>query len=505
MKKSDFLAAVLPLLMLALLPASPGVWAKSPSKNQNDDIMRRIEALWTNPAIESRIRQGIESNRKGYVTLTIVDTVGGKALQGEIYNIEAGNDHDIFMLHRGHRLEGAKVEFEQLTHEFLFGSNIFMYKGYDSPAENQRYEDAFKRLFNFATVPFFWRDLEPQMGRYRFSADSPHIYRRPAPDLVVDFCKANGIKMKGHPLMWDSEEAGLPSWYPKDEYEFKKAFRHRMDAIAQRYGDDIEYWDTVNEISNRKPWVWMPEDYAFYTFKQAERSLPIESKLIYNEVGENFFWEKFHSEYSLPYLEAQSLLERGAKIDMFGLQFHLFFDKGNVDLLLNGLRFGPDRVFDVLDSYAKLALPLNISEITIPELPLPEAGVKETEAERLVREENHAKMARWYYRLFFSHPAVRAVTWWNLADGNAWGNEGVYRSGLLRDDLSEKASFKALDELINKEWHTEGELMSDDYGNVALKGFYGRYKVKITYGGKTWETELNLSSKGPKSYLIVLR
>ncbi len=76
---------------------------------------------------------------------------------------------------------------EQVRHEFLFGSNIFMLNGYDTPEKNRRYEAVFTQLFNFASAPFYWRDLEPERGKVRFAGNSPAIYRRPHPTRSYRF------------------------------------------------------------------------------------------------------------------------------------------------------------------------------------------------------------------------------------------------------------------------------------------------------------------------------
>ncbi len=50
---------------------------------------------------------------------------------------------------------------------------------FSSPEQNKAYREMFTALFNIATLPFYWSDLEPEQGRPRFAKDSPNIYRRP--------------------------------------------------------------------------------------------------------------------------------------------------------------------------------------------------------------------------------------------------------------------------------------------------------------------------------------
>lgn len=57
---------------------------------------------------------------------------------------------------------------------------------FSSPEQNKAYREMFTGLFNIATLPFYWSDLEPEQGRPRFAKDSPNIYRRPAIDLCLE-------------------------------------------------------------------------------------------------------------------------------------------------------------------------------------------------------------------------------------------------------------------------------------------------------------------------------
>ena len=112
------------------------------------------EALWDDPAVSERIATGIEKHRKSNVRLRIEDAAGRP-------------------------LPGAKVSIEQVNSHYLFGANLFMYGGYAMAELNAAYEKAFLGLFNAGTVPFYWRDLEPEPGALRFAAGSRPIARRP--------------------------------------------------------------------------------------------------------------------------------------------------------------------------------------------------------------------------------------------------------------------------------------------------------------------------------------
>jgi GH35 family endo-1,4-beta-xylanase len=103
-----------------------------------------------------------------------------------------------------------------------------MLGGFPTPEQNRQFEAAFTALFNYATVPFYWSDLEPEPGKPRFAKDSPPIYRRPPPDAVVSFCQQHDLATKGHPLVWHQ---WYPKWRPDDPQEAMRRVEQRIGEI----------------------------------------------------------------------------------------------------------------------------------------------------------------------------------------------------------------------------------------------------------------------------------
>lgn len=98
-------------------------------------------------------------------------------------------------------------------------------------------------------------------------------------------------------------------------------------------------------------------------------------------------------------------------------------------------------------------------------------------------EQQQAKDAALFYTILFSHPAVEAITWWDLSDQGAWQRAPA---GLIRDDMSPKPAYEALHKLIKGDWWTRTELKTDAQGKIALRGFLGQYAVRV----KTADTVL---------------
>lgn len=383
---------------------------------------------------------------------------------------------------------GTSVRVEQLAHAFKFGAHIFNFDQLGRDDWNARYKAVYTNLFNSATVAFYWKDYEPEEGHVRF-ADGPcdgaafwnahanltseekanltPVWRRPAPDAVVAFCRANGISVHGHTLVYG---AVMPSWATNLPPErLTAAIDRRIRMLAERYGDAVSQWDVVNEaVHVRQPtdfgtWgpVRFPADYTLDSFVSARRHFPAGARLAINEAGV----------IRKPYVSfVRDLIRRGAPIDIVGVQMHIF-SREAVQQIARGEMCQPnltdwtpeDQVaaFTMLDS---LHRPLHVSEVTIP------ASDDSPEGRAL-----QARLARDNYRLWFSWPSVERITWWNLVD-YTYHKESL-PSGIFTKDMEPKPVYFALDRLINHEWKTRLTATADAHGVVAFRGFRGRYRL----------------------------
>jgi hypothetical protein len=80
--------------------------------------------------------------------------------------------------------------------------------------------------------------------------------------------------------------------------------------------------------------------------------------------------------------------------------------------------------------------------------------------------------------------------------------ENYYFGGLLRFDLSAKPAYFKIKELIQKRWHTEEKLISNESGAVNFRGFYGDYDVEIALNGKNVTKEIKLSKKSDNIFVL---
>ena len=387
-------------------------------------------------------------------------------------------DFNISLLKNGVPYDAA-VSYKLKNIDFDFGCNIFMLDQYEDADEQKTYLEQWDRVFNTAVLPFYWEGTEPKQGYLRYSKDVPNdFYRRPPIDRVVEYCKQKGYKVKGHPLFWHEF---IPEWLPENWDELLPLVEKRFAEISQKYAGTVPVFDCVNEPSH----IWdmchehksdgykmvaPPNGYLEQLFALGEKYFP-KNELILNEATGAAFCE-FKGIYGGYYQLIERLLSEGCKIDRIGLQCHT-----NEDEFFKNI-YSAERLYGVLDGYAKFGKPLVVSEIGL--------GIAD--------EQIQAEAAEQLYKICFSHPMMSGIFWWNLDDNavlsvknrNA-GQENLPTSGLCHNGR-EKAAYKVLDRLINNEWTTIGETTTAN-GKCNFRGFYGIYE--ITIDDKVYTINLN--------------
>ena len=425
--------------------------------------------------MEDRIQHGIEMNRKGFATLR-------------------------FSTADNQSVKDVHVEVRQKTHDFKYGANLFMLDEFKEKEQNEAYKKLFADSFNIATLPFYWSDLEPEQGKPRFAKDSPKIYRRPAPDLCLEYCEANGIQPKAHCLNYASF---APQWAPREIAAEKSLLDKRFRELAERYSHRISDWEVTNETwwgYNRKFPFYNEPDFVEWSFETARRYFHT-SRLIINE-AHCIIWDNlhFHGNRSPYFMQIERALAKGARIDSVGMQYHMFY-RAEEEAAQTAQYYDPERIFDVLDCYAKLGRPIQITELTIP-------AYRWTPED----EEIQAEILKNLYRMWFSHPAMEGILYWNLVDGFAHGTvpgdmkagENYYHGGLVRYDFTPKPSYFALKELFGKTWRTNLSLDSADASELMFKGFYGEYELAVSAGDRTVTKTFHLDKQHKNELDIVI-
>jgi GH35 family endo-1,4-beta-xylanase len=373
----------------------------------------------------------IEANRKGDVIVQV--TFGGKPVPG------------------------VRVEIRQVRHRFLFGANIFGLRPGDPSPVQEAYQERFTDLFNCATLPFYW-------GHYERERDRPAELRLAA---MAGWCRAKGLEVKGHPVFWHEV---FPSWVDKDE-RMEPLIRKRIAETVGRFRGLVDWWDVVNES------LVAPEfDNAWGLFVKGVGPLEAVDRALRLAAEANpegvFLVNDFKIEPAFEQ-ELAALEERGAPFHAIGLQSHM-----------HGGEWTLERAWEVCETYGRLGLPLHFTELTVLSGPreTPMMDYHRNREGWLTTPEEEAKQAEYverFYEVLFAHPAVEAITWWDLSDHRAWMRAPA---GLIRKDMSPKPAYERLMRKIKGQWWTErAEATTWKDGRAHLRGFLGEYEGTVRF------------------------
>lgn len=389
----------------------------------------------------------------------------------------------ISVMKDGRVLADTELRLRQTNHEFLFGCGAFDFVGRakleldDNPnpavlAKYREITEKWLKVFNYGTLPFYW-------GRFEIEEGQPQTNNRMA---AAKFLKAHDKEVKGHPLCWHTVCA---DWLLK--YDNKTILEKQLGRIQREvegFKGIIDKWDVINEV------VIMP---VFDRYDNAITRLCKELGQVgivktmfdqcvkYNPEG-TFLINDFNM--SEKYAELiERCLDAGVRIDTIGLQSHQH----------QGY-WGREKLEEVLARFERFGLPIHFTENTLVSGPLiPEHIVdlndwhyNDDDSKPEFEERQKDQMIEMIRILFEEHPLVKAHTSWDFMDG-MWLNAP---SGVLRRDGSEKPVYHALDNLINKEYHTEENVKTDGNGNVKVAGFKGKYVLETLSGEKVMDLTL---------------
>ena len=151
-----------------------------------------------------------------------------------------------------------------------------------------------KREFNSITAENDMKPqpLQPQQGVFNWENG----------DKIADFCRENGIKLRGHCLMWHSQ---IGRWMYSDENgnllpkeQFYANMKQHIQAVVNRYKDVVYAWDVVNEAvadspvrPGQSPLRQSPmfqiagEEFIYKAFEYAHEADP-DALLFYNDYND---------------------------------------------------------------------------------------------------------------------------------------------------------------------------------------------------------------------------
>ena len=271
--------------------------------------------------------------------------------------------------------------------------------------EDPNYSRIVREQFNVVTPEnaMKWDALRPSRDRFDFT-DA---------DAIVDFASANGMRVRGHTLVWHGQ---LPVWLKTGKFsreELQAILREHILTVVGRYRGRVSTWDVANEVvdederSMLRDSVWsrgLGQDFVAMAFRWAHEADP-EARLFYNDIGGEGLGSHSDAVYEL----VKTLVQQGVPIHGVGLQMHV----GMHDVPLQA------DVKANMDRLAALGLELHITEMDV------QIG-KGTG----VPAYDHASQARIYEEMTsvcLRTPACKMIVVWGLTDKHSWIPEWTKR------------------------------------------------------------------------------
>lgn len=250
-------------------------------------------------------------------------------------------------------------------------------------------------------------------------------------DKVADFCRSNGIKLRGHCLIWHSQ---IGKWMYQDEkgnlVSKEKLFanmKEHITAIVKRYKDVIYAWDVVNEAisdgARQGGWPGMRQQsgpYRYSPLYQIAGDEFIKKAFIYaREADPDVLL--FYNDYNAAdpekrdriYDMVKSMKEEGIPIDGIGMQGHYNIYSPSME-----------DVDAALTKYATIVKHIHITELDIRineemggQLNFSREGGNISPVVKTLQEDQYSRL----FRVLRKHKdVVDNVTFWNLSDHDSW-------------------------------------------------------------------------------------
>ena len=391
------------------------------------------------------------------------------------------------------------------------------YKGYFTigVALNQRNvtDDAQKALvlkqFNSVTAENDWKpgEIHPKEGVWNFEKA----------DKIADFCRQNGIKMRGHCLCWHSQFADWmftdKNGKPVKKEVFYQRLRDHIQTIMKRYKDVVYAWDVVNEA--------MADDNQFgprFGFgRPGQEPSPYRQSRHFQLCGDEFIAKAFqfareadpntllfYNDYSCVdegkreriYNMVKKMKDAGVPIDGIGMQGHynIYFPS-------------EEQLEKAIVRFKEIVKHINITELDLRmnnesggQLMFSRGEAKPMPAYMsTLQTDQYARL----FKVFRKHAdVIDNVTFWNLGDQDSW--LGVNNHPLPFDEnYRPKACFRAirdfdpaLDKRVPKEdfvvnpWNQPGQ----EWPKVNSEG-YARFRIEAP-DAKSVIVSLGLGGRG---------
>ena len=330
-------------------------------------------------------------------------------------------------------------------------------------------------------------------------------------DKIANFCRENGIKLRGHCLCWHSQFA---DWMftdkkgkPVKKEVFYERLREHIHTVVNRYKDIVYAWDVVNEAMADDGRSWPGREQSPYRqsrhFQLCGDEFIAKAFQFAREADPNALL--FYNDYSCVdegkreriYNMVKKMKDAGVPIDGIGMQGHynIYFPS-------------EEQLEKAIVRFKELVNHIHITELDLrmnQEMGGQLQGFSLGEAKPIPAYMNTLQTDQYarLFKVFRKHKdVIDCVTFWNLGDRDSW--LGVNNHPLPFDEnYRPKACYRAirnfdpaLDNAIPKEDFRPNELnqQGQEYPQVNSEG-YARFRIDAP-DAKSVIVSLGLGGRG---------
>ncbi len=330
-------------------------------------------------------------------------------------------------------------------------------------------------------------------------------------DKIANFCRENGIKLRGHCLCWHSQFADWMFTDSKGKPVMKEVFyerlREHIHTVVNRYKDIVYAWDVVNEAMADDGRSWPGREQSPYRqsrhFQLCGDEFIAKAFQFAREADPNALL--FYNDYSCVdegkreriYNMVKKMKDAGVPIDGIGMQGHynIYFPS-------------EEQLEKAIVRFKELVNHIHITELDLrmnQEMGGQLQGFSRGEAKPVpgymntLQTDQYARL----FKVFRKHKdVIDCVTFWNLGDRDSW--LGVNNHPLPFDEnYRPKACYRAirnfdpaLDNATPKEDFRPNELnqQGQEYPQVNSEG-YARFRIDAP-DAKSVIVSLGLGGRG---------
>lgn len=329
---------------------------------------------------------------------------------------------------------GAQAQGLKDAYEDYFSIGVAVNMGNLNTERNPKDMDIILTNYNSITAEndFKPQSVQPQEGQWNFKNA----------DAIADFCRQNGIKLRGHCLVWHSQ-VGRWMFQDKDadgkniqasKEKLYERMKTHITTIMQRYSDIVYCWDVVNEAVTDdanatdplRPSQWKQiaggDEFIRKAFEFAHEADP-NALLFYNDYN-----AAVPAKRDKIYNMVKEMKEAGVPIDGIGMQGHFSVYEPSIE----DIEAAIVKYSEIVDHIQFTELDIRLNREMGGGLNMNRQGEELTPEKQQMFNEKYTT----FFEVLRRHAdVIDVVTFWNVSDRDSW--VGVSNYPLLFDKNSD--------------------------------------------------------------------